>query len=96
MGRRRVDRSAILSPARKARFRASDDLRHASRAVWRRVHQNRLYPAIPRTGGKALDLPRPGTNDSRVGDAFTFFVMPVYSLAADPAIGGTEDGSYKL
>jgi hypothetical protein len=43
-------------------FRASDDLRRASRAVWQRVPQNTLYPAIPCTVEKALDHPRLGTS----------------------------------
>jgi hypothetical protein len=33
-----------------------------SRAVWQRVPQNKLYPAIPCTVEKALDHPRPGTS----------------------------------
>src|ERR1041385_2086564 len=63
MDHRRVDENAIPWPARRACCRAVDDLRRASRAPWQCVLQNTLYPAIPCTVEKALDLPCLGTSD---------------------------------
>src|SRR5438045_8258159 len=57
-------------------FRASDDLRRASRAVWQCVPQNTLYPATPCTIEKALDHANPAA------DPFVYVVPGSWS--ADP------------